>query len=74
MTKLLEFVSAECFDKVINHLFVRENVFQIHIVINYLISYLMMLNVNVFDSFIMLRVFDECDNVLIIIKNNNRLK
>ena len=74
MTKLLEFVPTKCFDKVINHLLVRENVFKIHIVVDNLISYLMMLNVNVFDSFIMLKIFNENDNVLIILKDNNRLK
>ena len=74
MTKLLEFVPAECFDKVINHLFVRENVFQIHIIVRYLIAYLMMLNVNVLDSFIMLKILNKNDNVLIISEDNNRLK
>ena len=74
MTKLFEFVPAECFDKIINHLFIRENVFKIHIVVDNLISYLMMLNVNVFDSFMMLKVFNENDNVLIIVENNKRLK
>ena len=34
----------------------------------------MILNVNVFNSFIMLKVFDENDNALIIIKDNNHLK
>ena len=34
----------------------------------------MMLNINVFDSFIMLRIFNENDNVLIIVENNNHLK
>ena len=34
----------------------------------------MMLNVNVFDLFIMLRVFNESDNALIIVENNDRLK
>ena len=34
----------------------------------------MLLNVNVFNSFIMLRVFDENDNALIILEDNNRLK
>ena len=72
--KLFEFVFIKCFDKVINHLFIRENVFKIHIIVDNLISYLIMLNINVFDSFIMLRVFDENDNVLIIIENNDRLK
>ena len=74
MTKLLEFIPAKCFNKIINHLFIRENVFQIHIVVRYLIAYLMILNVNVFNSFIMLRVFDESDNALIIFEDNNRLK
>ena len=74
MTKLFEFVSAKCFDKIINHLFVRENVFKIHIVVDNLISYLMMLNINVFNSFIMLKTFDESDNVLIVFEDNNRLK
>ena len=74
MAELFEFVSAECFDKIINHLFVRENVFKIHIVVDNLISYLMMLDINVFDSFIMLKVFNENDNALIIFEDNNRLK
>ena len=74
MTKLLEFVSAECFNKIINHLFIRENVFKIHIVVDNLISYLMMLNINMLDSFMMLKNFNENDNALIIIENNNRLK
>ena len=74
MTKLFEFVSAKCFNKIINHLFIRENVFKIHIIIDNLTSYSIMLNVNVFNSFIMLRIFNENDNVLIIFENNNRLK
>ena len=74
MTKLFEFVSAKCFNKVINHLFIRENIFKIHIIVDNLISYLMMLNVNVFDSFIMLRIFNESDNDLIVLEDNNRLK
>ena len=72
--KLFEFIPIKCFDKIINHLFVHKIIFKIHIVIDNLISYLMMLNVNVFDSFMMLRVFDENDNVLIIIEDNNHLK
>ena len=72
--KLFEFVSAECFDKIINHLFIRENIFKIHIVIDNLILYLMMLNINVFDSFIMLKIFNENDNILIVAENHNRLK
>ena len=72
--KLFEFVSAECFDKIINYLFIYKNVFKIHIVVDNLISYLIMLNVNVFDSFIMLRVFNKNDNALIIVENNNYLK
>ena len=74
MTELLEFIFAKCFNKIINHLFIRENVFKIHIVVDNLISYLIMLNVNVLDSFIMLKNFNENDNVLIIVENNNRLK
>ena len=74
MTELLEFIPAKCFNKVINHLFVRENVFQIHIAVRYLIAHLIMLNVNMLNSFIMLRVFDKDDNALIIIENNNHLK
>ena len=74
MTKLLEFVPAKYFNKVINHLFVYENVFQIHIVVRYLIAHLMMLNVNIFNSFMMLRIFDKNYNVLIIFENNNHLK
>ena len=34
----------------------------------------MMLNVNIFDSFIMSKVFNENNNVLIIVENNARLK
>ena len=34
----------------------------------------MILNIDMFDSFIMLKVFNENDNVLIIIEDNNRLK
>ena len=74
MTKLFEFVSAECFDKIIDHLFIRENVFKIHIIVDNLTSYSIMLNVNVFDLFIMLRIFDESDNVLIVFEDNDRLK
>ena len=72
--KLFESISAECFNKVINHLFIRENVFKIHIIVDNLIAYLMMLNVNMFNSFIMLKVFNENDNALIIIEDNNRLQ
>ena len=72
--KLLEFVSIKCFNKIINHLFIRENVFKIHIIVDNLISYSMILNINVFDLFIMLRIFNENDNALIIFEDNNRLK
>ena len=68
---MFEFVPAECFNKIINHLFIRENVFQIHIVVRYLITHLMILNVNVLDSFMMLKVFNENYNALIILKDNN---
>ena len=34
----------------------------------------MMLNVNLFDWFIMLKFFNENDNVLIVIEDNNYLK
>ena len=74
MSKMLEFISTECFDKTVNYLFIRENIFQIHIVIRYLISYLIMLNINMLNSFIMLKVFNKNDNALIIVENNNRLK
>ena len=74
ITKLLEFVPAECFDKTINHLFVRENVFKIHIAVDNLTSYSMMLDVNVLDSFMILRVLDENDSALIVFEDNNRLK
>ena len=73
MTKQFELVSAKCLNKVINHLFVHENVFQIHIIVRYLIAHLIMLNVNVLNSFIMLKIFNENDNVLIIVEDNNRL-
>ena len=72
--KLFEFIPAKCFNEIIDHLFVYKNVFKIHIIVDNLISYSVMLNVNIFNSFIMLRVFNENDNVLIIIENNNRLK
>ena len=71
---MFEFVPAEYFDKIINHLFVYKNVFKIHIVVDNLTSYLMMLNVNMFNSFMMLRILNKNDNALIIVENNNRLK
>ena len=71
--KLFEFIFIERFNKIINHLFIYKNVFKIHIIVDNLISYLMMLNINVFNSFMMLRIFNENDNVLIIVKNNNYL-
>ena len=74
MTKLFEFIPIKCFNKIINYLFVYKNVFKIHIVVDNLISYLIMLNVNVFNSFIILKVFNESDNVLIVVENNDRLK
>ena len=33
-----------------------------------------MLNVNMFNSFVMLRIFDKSDNALIVIEDNNRLQ
>ena len=33
-----------------------------------------MLDISIFNSFIMLRVFDKDDNTLIILENNNYLK
>ena len=72
--KLFEFVSAECLNKIINHLFIEKYVFKIHIVVDNLISYLIMLSVNVLDSFIMLKIFNENDNALIVVEDNNRLK
>ena len=74
MIKELEFILIEYFNKVVNNLFVNENVFKINIVINNLILYLIMLNINIFDLFIMLRILHKGDNILIIIKNNNCLK
>ena len=55
--KLLEFILIKCFNKIINHLFIRENIFKIYIIIDNLISYSIMLNVDIFNSFIMLKVF-----------------
>ena len=72
--KQFEFISAKRLDKIVNYLFIDENVFQIHVIVRYLIAHLIMLNVNVFDSFMMLKVFDENDNALIVIENNNHLK
>ena len=72
--KQFELVSAKCFNKIVNYLFIDENVFYIYFIVRYLIVYLMILNINIFDSFIMLRVFNENDNVLIVVEDNNRLK
>ena len=73
MAEQFELVFIKFFDKTINHLFVCENVFKIHIIVDNLILYSMMLNVDVFNSFMMLRVFNEDDNVLIVVEDNDRL-
>ena len=72
--KKLEFVSIKYFNKIINDLFINKNVFKIDIIINNLISYLIILNINIFDLFIILKILYKSDSVLIIIKNNNYLK
>ena len=72
--KKLKFISTECLNKIINNLFINKNVFKINIAINNLISYLIILNINIFNSFIMLRILYKGDNVLIIIENNDYLK
>ena len=55
-------------------MFIRENIFKIHIIVDNLISYSIMLNVDVFNSFIMLKIFNENDNVLIVVEDDNRLQ
>ena len=47
---------------------------QIDIIINYLIAHLMILNVNIFNTIMMLKILNERNYVLIIIINNNHLK
>ena len=37
-------------------------------------QYSIMLNINIFNLFIILKIFNKNDNILIIIKNNNYLK
>ena len=74
MAKKLEFISIKYFDKIINNLLINENIFKINIIISNLISYLIILNINIFNLFIILRILRKSDNVLIIIKNNNYLK
>ena len=54
--KEFEFISIENFNKIIDDLFIDKNIFKIYIIINNLIANLIILNINIFNSIIILRI------------------
>lgn len=72
--KEFEFVSTEGFGEVIGDLFVGGNVLEVHIAIGNLTANSMVLNVDMLDSTMVLRVLCQGDCALIVIEDNDRLK
>ena len=54
--KKFEFISIENFNKIIDDLFIDKNIFKIYIIINNLIANLIILNINIFNSIIILKI------------------
>ena len=54
--KEFKFISIENFNKIIDDLFIDKNVFEIYIIIDNLIANLIILNIDIFNSIIILRI------------------
>ena len=56
--KGFKFIFVKDLNKIINYLLIDRNVFEIDVTIRYLIANLIMLNVNMLNSIVMLRILD----------------
>ena len=72
--KELKFVSVESLNKTIDYLLIDKNVFEIDIIIDNLIANSIILNIDIFNIIIILKILYQDNNILIIVEENNYLK
>ena len=71
--KLFKFIFIKYFNKIVNYLFINKNIFENNNIDNNLFSHVIMLYINIFNTRIKLRIFNQNYNFLIIIIENDDL-
>ena len=71
--KLLKLIFKQYFNKSINYLLFSRNIFKSNIISDNLFLYIVILNIDILNTYIKLRIFNKSYSILIIIINNNSL-